>query len=29
MNQFKELTENNVALVGNAAVKAVPKSKRS
>ena len=28
MNQFKELTENNVALVGNAAVKAVPKSKR-
>lgn len=27
MNQFKELTENNVALVGNAAVKAVPKSK--
>lgn len=27
MNQFKELTESNVALVGNAAVKAVPKSK--
>lgn len=27
MNQVKELTENNVALVGNAAVKAVPKSK--
>jgi phasin family protein len=27
MNRIKELTENNVALVGNAAVKAVPKSK--
>ena len=29
MNQVKELTENNVALVGNATVNAVPKSKRS
>ena len=29
MNQVKELTENNVALVSNAAVKSVPKAKRS
>lgn len=29
MNQVKELTENNVALVGNATVKSVPKAKRS
>ena len=28
MNQVKELTENNVALVGNATVKSVPKAKR-
>jgi len=29
MSQVKELTENNVALVGNATVKSVPKAKRS
>lgn len=29
MNQFKELTENQVTLVSNATVKAVPKTKRS
>lgn len=29
MNQVKELTENNVTLVGNATVKAVPKAKQT